>query len=76
VKTIEGLLMLKKRVSSERVERGFAGETTTPRERSAKQRIGTWRIFGERTSAVSPLVSLRIVARFEARVLARWRSSP
>ena len=25
---------------------------------------------------MSPLVSLRIVVRFEARVLARWRSSP
>jgi len=34
------------------VERGFAGEMTTPRERSAKQRIGTSMMFGERMSAV------------------------
>ena len=53
---------------SERVEIGFAGETTTPSERSAKQRIGTWIRFGERMSAVSPLESLRIEVKLFARV--------
>jgi len=52
VKTIAGLLRWKRRLSSKGVERGFTGETTTPRERSAKQRIETWMMFGERTSVV------------------------
>jgi len=49
---IAGLLRWGRRLSSKGVERGFTGETTTPRERSMKQRIGTWMMLGERTSAV------------------------
>lgn len=75
MKTIAGLLRWKRRVRSERVEIGFAGETTTPSERSAKQRIGTWMRFGERMSAVSPLESLRIEVKLFARVSMRLMTS-
>jgi len=74
-KTIAGLMRWKRGLSSKDVERGFAGETTTPRERSVKQRIGTWMMFGERTSAVWDFDSLKIMAMLAARFSARWMSS-
>ena len=54
---------------------GLEGETTTPKERREKWRIGMWRELGERMKAVSPLERWRRFWREEVRVWIRRAKS-
>ena len=70
-----GLLRWIWRETSGLVLDGLEGETTTPKERREKWRIGMWRELGDRMKAVSPLERWRRFRREEVRVWIRRAKS-